>query len=102
MIRINLAPEAKRRRGFGFPGLPAFKLPSFNLGVLFGLTYVIAVVGVTAYWLLLANEGRRLTAQIAAGQQELNPDKVTIGEVNELKIQAAQLGRRAFCCQAIN
>ena len=58
MIRINLAPEAKRRRGFGFPGLPAFKLPSFNLGVLFGLIYVIAIVGVTAYWLLLANEGR--------------------------------------------
>src|SRR5207247_5230412 len=78
MIRINLAPEAKRRRGFGFPGLPAFKLPSFNLGVLFGLIYVIAIVGVTAYWLLLAKEGRRLTAQIAAGQEELEQLNVTI------------------------
>ena len=94
MIRINLAPEARRRRGFGFPGLPTFSLPSFNLGVLFGLVYVIAIVGVTAYWLLLANEGRRLTAQIAVGQQELEQLKVTIGQVNQLKAQADQLRRR--------
>ena len=91
MIRINLAPEAKRRRGFG---LPALTLPSFNLGVLFGAIYLLAIVGIAAYWLMLSIEGRGLTAQIAAGQQELEQLRVTIGQVNQMRTQAEALRKR--------
>jgi hypothetical protein len=41
MIRINLAPVEARRR---MPSM-SLSVPSFNLGILFGLLYVLTVAG---------------------------------------------------------
>ena len=45
MIRINLAPVEARRR---MPAM-SLSLPSFNLGILFGILYFVAVAGL-ANW----------------------------------------------------
>src|SRR5436190_1280786 len=81
MIRINLAPEGKRRRGVGV-SLPTFALPSLNLGTLFAVLYVVLVVGIAAYWWALSSQQARLTAEIAAGQTELEQLRVIIAKVN--------------------
>ena len=65
MIRINLAPEAKRRRGVS---LPTFALPSLNLGTLFAVVYMVAIVGTMAYWWALSLEERNLTLVRGAGR----------------------------------
>jgi Tfp pilus assembly protein PilN len=93
MIRINLAPEGTRRRRVGV-GLPTFALPSFNLGTVFAVVYVLLVVGIAAYWWTLGSQQARLTAEIAAGQTELEQLKVTIAKVNAVKAQATDLRRR--------
>src|SRR5437867_1179484 len=93
MIRINLAPEGKRRRGVGV-SLPTFALPSLNLGTLFAVLYVVLVVGIAAYWWALSSQQARLTAEIAAGQTELEQLRVIIAKVNAVKGQATDLKRR--------
>jgi len=52
MIRINLAPIEARRR---MPSM-SLSLPSFNLGILFGVLYVLAVAGLGFYWYGLLSE----------------------------------------------
>ena len=93
MIRINLAPEAKRRRGISLPSL-SLSLPSLNLGTLFGVVYVLTIVGIAGYWVMLSTERTKLTTEIAAGQAELAQLKVTIGQVNQVRAQAQDLRRR--------
>ena len=93
MIRIDLAPEGKRRRGVGV-SLPTFALPSLNLGTLFAVLYVVLVVGIAAYWWALSSQQARLTAEIAAGQTELEQLRVIIAKVNAVKGQATDLKRR--------
>jgi Tfp pilus assembly protein PilN len=93
MIRINLAPEGKRRRGVGLPSL-SFTLPSFNLGTLFSVVYAVLVVGIAVYWWALSSQQARLTAEVAAGQTELDQLRVTIAKVNAVKSQAGDLKRR--------
>ena len=95
MIRINLAPEAKRRRGISLPSLSlSLSLPSLNLGTLFGVVYVLTIVGIAGYWVMLSTERTKLTTEIAAGQAELAQLKVTIGHVNQVRAQAQDLRRR--------
>lgn len=100
MIRINLAPEAKRRRGIGF-GFPSLTLPSLDLGTVFGAAYVLLVVGIAAYWWALGSEQRRHTAEIAAGQTELEQLKVTIAKVNAVKAQATEFRRRLLTLEEL-
>jgi Tfp pilus assembly protein PilN len=105
MIRINLAPEGKRRRGFaiGLPsiGFPSLTLPSLNLGTLFAVVYVLLIVGIAAYWWALGSQQARLTAEIAAGQVELNELRVTIAKVNAVKAQATELRRRLLVLEEL-
>lgn len=91
MIRINLAPETKRRRGVGFK-LPT--LPAFNLGWLFGILYVVAVVGIGVYWWSLSAEESDLAAKVDRANKELAQLKVTIGLGSQVKDQAAELRKR--------
>lgn len=91
MIRINLAPETKRRRGVAFR-LPT--LPAFNLGWLFLIVYVVAVVGIGAYWWSLSGEESDLTAKVDRANKELAQLKVTIGQGSQVKDQAAELRKR--------
>jgi Tfp pilus assembly protein PilN len=91
MIRINLAPEPKRRRGLGFK-LPT--LPSFNLGWLFLIVYLVAVVGIGAYWWSLSSEEADLTGKVERATKELAQLKVTIGQGSQVRDQAAELRKR--------
>lgn len=91
MIRINLAPETKRRRGIAFQ-LPT--LPAFNLGWLFLIVYLVAIVGVGAYWWWLSSEQSDLTAKVESANKELAQLKVTIGQGSQVKDQAAELRKR--------
>jgi len=90
MIRINLAPDRQRRRGGGFK----LTVPGFNLGLLFGLLYVLAIVGVGAYWWALASEESALTAEIARKSQELASLKAVIGQSTKTKDLAEELRKR--------
>jgi type IV pilus assembly protein PilN len=91
MIRINLAPETKRRRGIGFR-LPT--LPAFNLGWLFGILYVGAIIGIGVYWWSLSSDESKLTADVARANTELSQLKATISQGSQVQNQAAELRKR--------
>lgn len=88
MIRINLAPTTARRRGI------RLALPSPNLGMLFGLVYLVAALGVGAYWWSLSATESRLTAEVDRASKELATLKATIGQGAKVKEQAAELRKR--------
>jgi len=88
MIRINLAPTQARRRGF------RLALPSFNLGMIFGLVYLVAVLAVGWTWWSLSADESRLTADVERASKELATLKKTIGEGGKVKDQAADLRKR--------
>lgn len=88
MIRINLAPTVARRRGF------RLALPRLNLGVIFGLVYLVAVLGIGAYWWSLAADEKRLSAEVDRTSKELATLKAAIGAGGKIKDQAADLRKR--------
>ena len=90
MIRINLAPESKRRGA----GLKLPTLPAFNLGWLFLIVYVVALGGIGYYWWTLSSEESTLTVEIDKKNQELAQLKAAIGQGNKIKDQTAELRKR--------
>jgi Tfp pilus assembly protein PilN len=91
VIRINLAPlEARTRRGPGF----SFPVPSFNLGILFGIVYVLAAGGMGYYWLSLQAEETRVAADVDRLNRELSSLKATLGQGAAVKGQLAEVKRR--------
>jgi type IV pilus assembly protein PilN len=90
MIRINLAPLEARRR---MPSM-SLSIPSFNLGILFGVLYVLAVAGLGFYWYGLLSEERALAADVDRLNRELASLKTTIGEGAGVKTQLAEVRRR--------
>jgi type IV pilus assembly protein PilN len=90
MIRINLAPLEARRR---MPSM-SLSIPSFNLGILFGVVYVLAVAGLGFYWYGLLSEERGLAADVDRLNRELASLKTTIGEGAGVKTQLAEVRRR--------
>jgi Tfp pilus assembly protein PilN len=100
MIRINLAPERSRRRrrvGLGV----SLSLPAFNLGWLFGILYLVALVGVGGYWWTLKATESRLRTDIAQAKQEIDALKVQIGQENKTKEMAAELRKRVDIIEAL-
>lgn len=93
MIRINLAPEGTRRRrrvGLGF----SISLPAFNLGWLFGIVYLVALLGIGGYWWTLKLTESRLRTEIDVAKKEIEVLKVQIGQENKMKEMAAELRKR--------
>lgn len=88
MIRINLAPTQARRRGI------RLALPSFNLGMVFGLVYLVFALGVGGYWWSLSADESRLAAEVDRASKELATLKTTIGQGAKIKDQAADLRKR--------
>jgi Tfp pilus assembly protein PilN len=94
MIRINLAPREARRRTGGFT-LPSLSLGvGLDLGLIFGVLYVLAVLGVGYAWWSLSAQESRLNAEIARGNQELASLKVTLGQGANVKAQLADFKKR--------
>jgi type IV pilus assembly protein PilN len=89
MIRINLAPvEARRMASVGL------SLPSFNLGVLFAVLYIVAVAGIGFYWYGLMSEESTLTADVDRLTRELASLKTTLGEGAGVKAQLDEVKKR--------
>ena len=94
MIRINLAPERARRRRVGLGLNLNFSLPAFNLGWLFGIVYLVALLGVGGYWWMLKLSEDRLRSEIAAAKREIDVLRVQIGQENKNKEMATELRKR--------
>lgn len=93
MIRINLAPERARRRRGAALGL-SVSLPAFNLGWLFGIVYLAAILSAGAYyWTLKATEDR-LRVEIGQAKRDIDMLRVQIGQENKIKDMAAELRKR--------
>jgi len=90
MIRINLAPLEIRRRTRSF-SLP---VPSMNLGLLFGVLFVLAAAGVGYFWWSLSAEETRMTAEVDRLNRELQSLKATLGQSAGVKAQLAEAKRR--------
>jgi type IV pilus assembly protein PilN len=90
MIKINLAPPERHRRRVGFQ----FELPSFNLGVLFAILYIVVVAGIGAVWVWRAAAESRLIAQVQKDKADLAVLKATIGQGAKIKEQLASLKAR--------
>jgi Tfp pilus assembly protein PilN len=88
MIRINLAPGGGARPAF------QFKLPSFNVGLLFLVVYLAAVGGVATYWWQLTSDESRLTREIEVMNRELTTLRAVTGQGAQIKAQAAELRQR--------
>jgi Tfp pilus assembly protein PilN len=98
MIRINLAPpEARRRRGPSF----SFSLPSFNLGIVFAIVYVVALGGIGVYWYGLAGEESRLAGDVDRLNRDLASLKATLGQGAGVKNQLAEVRRRVSVLEDI-
>ena len=90
MIRINLAPVEARAHRSSF----SFALPSFNLGVLFAIVYVVALGGLGYYWFSLHAEETRIAADVDRLNRELTSLKATLGQSAHVKGQLAEVKRR--------
>jgi type IV pilus assembly protein PilN len=98
MIRINLAPpEARRSRG---PSL-SLSLPSFNLGILFAIVYIVAAGGLGFYWYGLAAEETRLTGEVDRLTREIASLKTTLGQGAGVKNQLAEVRRKVGVLEEI-
>jgi type IV pilus assembly protein PilN len=94
VIKINLAPPRERRR-------LAVSLPPFNLGVLFGLLYLAAVVAIGGYWWILSGQRERLEQEVAVAQRQLDALRAAIAEGNRYKAQRDELQKRLAAIEDI-
>jgi Tfp pilus assembly protein PilN len=91
MITINLASDRPRSH-VGRGG--ASRLPAPDLGVVFGVLYLVAVAGLGWYWMTLASEESRLRTEIAQATTTLEQLKVTIGQDTKFKEMLPELQKR--------
>lgn len=90
MIRINLAPVETRKRRPSF----ALPVPSFNLGVLFAILYILGAAGVGYTWWDLSSDKAKMAADFDRGAKELESLKATLGQGASVKTQLADMKRR--------
>lgn len=101
MIRINLAPREARRRSVGFK-LPSLSLGAgLNLGVVFGVLYLLTAAGLGYAWWGLSAQESRLSGEIARGNQELSSLKATLGQGANVKAQLADFKKRVEVIEAL-
>jgi Tfp pilus assembly protein PilN len=90
MIRINLAPaEVRRRRA-------AFKLPELrvNLGIIFGVLYLLALGGSAYYWWDLTSQEKHLAEAIDRLTKENDSLKAKIDVGKNVAAQLTEAKRR--------
>lgn len=97
MITINLAPERPRRRRAGI----SIPIPAFNLGMLFGVVYLVALVGIGWYWVTLHDQESQLTADNTRATAELALLKKKIGDETKVKNMLPELQKRVDAIQEL-
>lgn len=97
MIRINLAPPRERQ------GIRDFRLrmPSFNLGMLFLVVYLVAGGGIGAYWWSLSSAEARLTGEVEKAKRELASLQPITTQVQKVKDQLADLKKRVAVIEGL-
>lgn len=94
MIRINLAPPRQRKRF-------SLTLPSFNLGILFGVLSLASLLTVAGYWWLLSSESARLDGEFAIATRQLETLKAAIAEGNRYKAERDDLEKRVSAIEEL-
>jgi type IV pilus assembly protein PilN len=94
MIKINLAPPPTRKRF-------AVSVPAFNLGILFGVLFLLVLAGIGGYWWTLASEVDQLNREIADNQKELERLRVVIAEGQRFKRDKEELERRVNAIETV-
>jgi type IV pilus assembly protein PilN len=87
MIKINLAPPRQRKP-------LSLALPALNLGIVFGILYVVGLAAVGGYWWMLSSEEDQLNNDIAIATKQLQTLKTAIAEGNAFKRQRDELEKR--------
>jgi len=71
-----------------------FQMPALNLGLIFLVVYVVAVVGIGVYWWQLSREEARLTGEIDGASREIAMLKPITDQAAKVKAQLADLQKR--------
>jgi len=94
MIRINLAPQSAGK-GVGR------SIPSFNLGMLFGVAALALVVVLGGWWWSLSAESKRLNTEIAENKKEADRLKVVIAEGQRFRRDKEMLEHRVNAIELV-
>jgi type IV pilus assembly protein PilN len=94
MIKINLAPP-RAKKGF------TFQVPTFNLGILFGILFAVLVVLIGGVWWYFESETTRLQNEIAENQREIDRLQVVIAEGLKFKKDKEELEKRVNAIEAV-
>ena len=95
MIKINLAPPPTKRKF-------SLAVPEFNLGLLFGILFVVLVGALGAWWWTLSQEVVRVERDIADNRKEIDRLKLLIAEGQRFKREKEDLERRVSAIESVN
>lgn len=102
MIKINLAPpEGARPRAAGGGGFRLPSLPALNLGILFGVLYVVTAVALGGWWWQVSSHEVDLTTKVKQTTDELAVLKQRVGQAGKVKDQVAELKKRVDAIQEL-
>jgi Tfp pilus assembly protein PilN len=91
MITINLAPGRQRHRG---GARPTMTMPALDLGIVFGVVYLVALAGIGGYWMMLSSEQSRLRTEIVQATATLDGLKARVGQESKFKAMLPELQKR--------
>ena len=96
MIGINLAPPREKRRGPSLAG-PA----GLNLGLVFGVLFLVLLGVLGAYWWKVSSEISWLQAEIQRNEKEKARLQALITQGQRFKQEADELARRVNAIEAV-
>jgi len=94
MIKINLAPPPTKKR-------LSLSVPEFNLGILFGILFVVLLGALGAWWWTLDQEMGRVNRDIASNRKEIDRLKTLIAEGQRFKREKEDLERRVSAIELV-
>ena len=95
MIRINLAPPSVKKAG------PGLQLPSFNLGIAFGIAAALLLLIVGGWWWMVSSDVSRLNREIAENRKESDRLKGLIAEGQRFRRDKELLERRVNAIEVV-
>src|SRR5262249_48824773 len=77
------------------------RMPELNLGKVFAVLYVVAIIGLGVWWWRLAGHEADLTRRMAETTAELESVKARIGRAGNIKEHVAELQKRLEAIQTL-